>query len=207
MFSGIGDVAEDIAGAIAFLLPGFLAIAAYEATSPSIARSRSVWQWTMWSLTVSLLLFAALNGLYKLADWPRQATDPEFYSVLFGVALAGGYLAGRASATQRARELLRPFKFLQPRWIWYEVVQEPNKGLVVHLVDGTVLYGYPAKFTDDSREDVREVLLTDAHLLIRQADGTDVWERFESTDGVLVESPQVRFIQLLAEDMPSNGEA
>lgn len=200
MFSAIGDVADDIAGAIAFLLPGFLAISTYEATSPTIARNRSVWQWTMWSLTVSLLLVAGLNGVYKLADWPRRATDPEFYSALFGVALTGGYLVGRASGTQYARKLLQPLKLLQPRWIWYEVVQERNRGLVVHLIDGTVLYGYPIKFTDDSREDVREVLLTNAYRLMPRSEGPDVWEKFKSTEGVLVESPQIRFMQLLTED-------
>ena len=70
----------------------------------------------------------------------------------------------------------------------------------MHLIDGTVLYGYPIKFTDDSREDVREVLLTNAYRLMPRSEGPDVWEKFKSTEGVLVESPQIRFMQLLTED-------
>ncbi len=74
----------------------------------------------MWSLTVSLLMVAVMNGLYKELDWPRRPTDPQFYGVLFGIALVGGYALGRASGTGAARSIAKKLKVLQPRWIWFE---------------------------------------------------------------------------------------
>src|SRR5438132_3058143 len=198
MFESLGHTAESLAGAVGFLLPGFLAISSYEATSPSIARNRSVWHWTMWSLTVSLLLVAVIHRIYKEFGWPRETTDPEFYGALIGVAIVGGYACGRVSAFSPVRQLVRRSRFLQPRWIWFEVMREPERYIIVHLRDGTVLYGYPRKCTDDSREDTREVFLTDAHILVKSRHGSDVWMRFPDTDGVLVESPDNQFVQLLA---------
>jgi hypothetical protein len=203
MFEALGDVTKDVAGAIAFLLPGFLAISAFEATSPSVARSHSVWQWTLSSLVVSLSLGAVLNGVYRMPDWPREATDPQFYGPLFGIALAGGFSLGRFSATDRARKLIKPLGLLQPRWIWYEVMHEKDRYVIVHLVDGTVLYGYPGKFTDDAREETKEIFLTDVYMLIDPAKDQGAWQKFQETEGVLVESPQIRYVQLV-EAMKSN---
>jgi hypothetical protein len=200
-----GDTAENIAGAIAFLLPGFLAISTFEAFSPSVARNRSVWSWTMWSLTVSLLMLAAANGLYKELDWPRKPTDPQFYGPLFGIALVGGYVLGRASGTLAAGEVAKKLKILQPRWIWFEVVSAPERYVIVHLIDGTVLYGYPKKYTDDSREETREMLLTNVCLLVQGENGErDRWEPYPNTEGILIESPQVKFVQLLTEERPTD---
>jgi len=197
MFEALGDVPQDVAGAIAFLLPGFLAISAFEAASPSIAKSRRIWQWTLSSLVVSLLLAAAMNAMYGAVDWPHKATDPEFYTGLFVVGWTGGFSLGKLSATERARRLARRLGLLQPRWIWYEVMREESRYVIVHLVDDTVLYGYPRKFTDDAREDTREIFLTDAYMLINPAHGPQRWQRFPETEGVLVESPQIRYVQLV----------
>jgi hypothetical protein len=205
VFADLGDTAASIAAAIAFLVPGFLAISTFEAFSPTIARDRSQWHWTMWSLTVSLILAAGLSGVYKELEWPRNAKDPEFYLGLFTVAVLGGILAGWLSRWELVRRLAKNLGLLQPRWIWFETLREPDRYVTVHLLDGSVIYGYPSKFTDDSREDVREVYLTEAQMLIKGESGQeDRWEKFPSTDGVLIESPRIRFIRLMAAERPSS---
>jgi len=203
MFAALGDTGESITAAIAFLLPGFLAISTYEAFSPSIARDRSIWHWTMWSLIVSLVLVAAMHGLYWSLGLPRDTTDPEFYIGLFAVAIVGGYGTGRLTATSTARDVASRLKMLQPRWIWFEVMSKPGRYVVVHLTDGSVLYGFPIKYTDDSREDVKEILLASPSLLIKGEDGEpDKWEPYPNTEGVLLESTQIKLIQLLEDERP-----
>lgn len=205
MFADLGETAETVAAAIAFLVPGFLAISTFEAFSPTIARNRSQWHWTMWSLTVSLILAAGLSGVYKELEWPRNAKDPEFYGGLFAVAILGGFLLGWLSRWELVQSLAKILGLLQPRWIWFKTLRKQYRYVTVHLVDGSEIYGYPADFTDDSREDVREVYLTDPWLLIRGGPGEeDRWVAFPSTEGVLIESPQIRFIRLMAEDRPSS---
>ncbi len=45
-----------------------------------------------------------------------------------------------------------------PPWVWVEVLS-PRSYAVLHLDDGTVLYGYPRRYTDDPRETLRELYL------------------------------------------------
>ena len=162
----------------------------------------------MRSLVVSLPLFAAFSGAYDKLDWPNDPTDPEFYFGLFGGAFVGGYGVGMLSLTNGARDLLRRMRISDPRRTWVDVVGRPDSYIIVHLKDGTVLYGYPSNFTDDPREQVREIFLTEARRL-RQKDDSDpgAWEEFPSTEGVLIESTRINLIQLVArkEDGPDTA--
>lgn len=110
-------------------------------------------------------------------------------------------MAGRLSGTNRARDLTRQLKLIQPRWIWLKVVSKHDRYVIVHLIDGSVIYGYPSEFTDDSREETREMLLTYPHFLVKDPDGgADTWESYPNTEAVLIESSQVKLIQLLTPD-------
>ena len=155
----------------------------------------------MWSLAVSLPLFAAFTGLYDVAGWPNDPVDPEFYFGLFGSAFLGGFVCGRASTYPRFRDVQRRVGLSDPHSTWVDVMGQRDFYIIVHLRDGTVLFGYPSAFTDDPRKENKEVFLTEAARL-RRRDDTDPgeWSAFPSTEGVLVDASTIAFIQLISKE-------
>ena len=202
MFAGFGPEVQNLASAITLLLPGFLAVSLFELSNRDIARDRQPLQWVMWSLTYSVLLFAALHALYAWANWPRDPLDPEFYAGLIAIGLLAGYLSGRAAGSRHGRKLTRKLKLLLPAWIWVEVFTL-EQWVVVHLTDGTILYGYPRRYTDDPRETVREIYLESPHILADFGDEKRFMPYPES-EGVLIDSQRIALIQVLAPKEPSS---
>ncbi|MHB8683106.1 MAG: DUF6338 family protein [Dehalococcoidia bacterium] len=171
MFTDLPLATRDLASAITLLLPGFVAVSLFEITNPAIARDRQALQWVMWSLVVSLLLFAAVHGLYALVDWPRSPLDPQFYVGLLLSAILVGYGTGRSAGTERGRHITQQLRILLPPWVWVAVLTQ-RRWVVVHLTDGTILYGYPQRFTDDPREHTRELYLEEPSILSVSEQGT-----------------------------------
>lgn len=207
MFGDFGLAVQDLASAVTLLLPGFVAVSLFEITNPGIARDRQPLQWVMWSLAVSMLLFAGIHGVYSIADWPRHPLDPEFYVGLLAAATLIGYVTGRSAGSVRGRNLTRSLRILLPPWVWVEVLSE-RRWVVVHLMDGTILYGYPRRYTDDPREATRELYLEQPSIL--SISGQDIrYRRLPEADGVLIDSTQIQFIEVMqgatpgAEDPPS----
>ncbi len=199
MLESLAPDVKNIATLVVLLLPGFLFISTFQAVNIAFARHRSAWEWTMRSLVVSLPIFAMFSAAYDRLGWPGEPTDPEFYLGLFGGAFVAGYAAGIGTGTQTARDLQRKLGFSDPRTIWADVIGQPGSYVIVHLKDGSVIFGYPSSFTNDPREDTREVFLREAARLRRHDDAdSGVWEAFSDTDGVLVESSEISFIQLVA---------
>jgi hypothetical protein len=197
MFQGLGLAVQDVATVVVLFLPGFVAVSLFEFTNPQIARQRPALQWTLWSLATSLVLFAGTHGVFRTADWPRDALDPEFYLALLGIAAIGGYAVGRSAGSDRGRQLTKSLKILLPPWVWVEVLSS-RAYAVLHLDDGTVLFGYPRRYTDDPKEQVREVYLEQPMILARDLDsGEDKYVPLPEADGVLVESSKIRFIEML----------
>ncbi len=149
----------------------------------------------MWSLAYSVLLYAAMHALYAWATWPHDPLDPQFYGGLIGAALLSGYLAGRAAGSQRGREITRSLGILLPPWVWVEVLAQ-RSWLVIHLTDGTTLYGYPRRFTDDPRESVREIYLEQPQIEVDR-EGAKQFVPLPETAGVLVDSTQIRMIEVM----------
>ena len=154
----------------------------------------------MRSLVLSLPLFALFSGLYDLFDWSNEPTEASFYLGLFGGAIVTGYVVGGITSNRLVRRLFRRAGVNDPQRTWVDVMAQPDSYIIVHLLDGKVLYGYPSSFTDDPRESVREIYLTNAAILRRKDDkDPGEWEAFGGTEGVLVESPQIRLIQLVSQ--------
>ena len=151
----------------------------------------------MHSLILGLPLFAVFHGLYDIANLKNKTTDPGFYLGLFCGALIIGYVLGRLSRLPLAKSFQQKLGFSDPKTSWADVMGQPEAYVIVHLNDKTVLYGYPNVFTDDPREEVRELYLIDAHVLTDDGSGGEAFARFEGTEGILVESSQIKLIQLV----------
>jgi hypothetical protein len=175
VFDSLPSSVRDVSAAITFLLPGFLAVSLFEVTNPSLARDRLPLQWTMWSLATSLLLYSAAYGLYSWFDWPRAPLDYEFFVPRILGSIAIGWTLGWLAGSERGRGLTRRLKLFIRAWVWVEVMSEAvtvsvggrtrkeARWVVIHLKDGTRLYGYPRRYTDDRREEVRELYITEPH--------------------------------------------
>ena len=199
MFESLGLAVQDVATVVVLFLPGFVAVSLFEITNPQIARHRPALQWGLWSLAASLVLFAGTHGIFRLADWPRDALDPEFYLVLLATAGIVGYGLGRLTGSQRGRRITKFFKILLPPWVWVQILSS-ERYVVVHLNDGTVLFGYPRRYTDDPREQIREVYLEQPMVLARDPEsGEEHYVSLPEAEGVLVESSKIQFIEVLPE--------
>lgn len=197
MFESLGLPVQDVATVVVLFLPGFIAVSLFELTTPQIARDRPALLWGLWSLAASLILFPAAHGIFRLADWPRDALDPEFYLTLLAVGATLGYGTGRIVGTERGQQITKLLKILIPPWVWVEILSSRSY-LVVHLNDGTVLYGYPRRYTDDRREQVREVYLEQPMLLTRDPDsGQERYVPLPEAQGILIESSNIQFIEVL----------
>ena len=197
MFESLGLVVQDVATVVVLFLPGFVAVSLFEITNPQIARHRPAIQWGLWSLATSLVLFSAIHGIFRVAGWPRDALDPEFYLTLLGMAGAVGYGLGRAAGSDRGRRVTKLLRILLPPWVWVEVLSSRSYA-VIHLDDGTVLFGYPRRYTDDPREQVREVYLEEPMVLVQDAEsGEERYVPLPEVEGVLVESSKIQFIEML----------
>jgi hypothetical protein len=194
VFSSFGLPVKDLASAITLLLPGFVAVSLFEAANPGLARHRQTMQWVMWSLTVSLLFYAAAHAAFVQLCWPHDPLDPEFYSSLLAASSIFGYVAGRLAGSEVGRDLTRRAGILIPPWVWVETMSS-RRWVVVHLKSKAILYGYPRRFTDDPRENVRELYITNAMIL----SGEDYprFKPFAETDGVLICSSEIEFVQFL----------
>lgn len=157
----------------------------------------------MWSLVFSLLLFAAVHSVYRWAEWPRDPLDPQFYAGLLAVAALVGYLTGRAAGSPWGRWLTRRLRILLPPWVWVEVMTT-RQWVVVHLLDGTKLWGYPRRFTDDSRERTKELYLEHPHILSEGGE-SGAYLPFPQADGVLIDSSQIQFIEFLVPPPPTEA--
>jgi hypothetical protein len=178
-------------------------ISLFEVTNPAISRDRQPLQLSLWSLALGLVLFAGVHRVYAWADWPRNPLDPQFYAGLLVIAALGGYTTGRTAGSNSGREWAHRLRFLVSSWVWVEVMRSrPSASrtgvryVVVHLLDGTKLYGYPRYFTDDPRETVREVYLEQPHVFGGEA-GKEAYLPLPRAAGVLIESSQVQFIEFL----------
>lgn len=200
MFDSLGLAVQDVAAVVTLVLPGFIAVSLFELTTPQIARDRPALLWTLWSLAASLILYPATHAFFRLAGWPRDALDPEFYLSLLAIAAALGYVAGRLVGSERGRRLTRLAKILLPGAVWVEVLSMRNY-VVIHLNDGTLLFGYPRRYTDDPTDSVREVYLEQPMLLTLDPEsGEKKYAPLPEADGVLVDSSRIHFIEVLRAD-------
>ena len=201
MPQGLGlAVTRDLATIVALFLPGFIAVSLFGLTNRQIARNRPALQWALWSLAVSLVLVAPTHAVFGILGWPRSALDPQFYLALLALAIFMGYSAGRLAGTERGRRVTTRLHILLSPWTWVQVLSS-RRSVVVHLNDGTVLYGYPRHYTDDPREEIRELYSTQPMVLTEDAEtGDEQFILLPETEGVLIESSQIRFIQLLQEE-------
>ena len=102
----------------------------------------------------------------------------------------------------RGTHLLR---ILLPPWVWVEVMTM-RRWVVVHLADGTILYGYPRRYTDDPRERTRELYLEHPQVL-SSVDGNKQYVPFPEAAGVLVESSQIQYIEVTENSDPPERSA
>ena len=199
MFQPLGTAAKDLATVVVLFLPGFIAVSLFEASNPQLTRIRPSLQWALWSLAVSLVLYAAVFGIYSSFNWPLNALDARLYLPLMVLAAVLGYGCGRLAGTEVGRRLARFFRVFVPPWVWVDVMLSRHH-IIVHLQDGTRISGYPRRFTDDPTQDVREVYLEYPYILIEtEESGPGEWRAFPQTEGVLIASPQIKFIQVLEE--------
>ena len=197
MLESLGLAVQDVATVVVLFLPGFIAVSLFELTTPQIARDRPALLWALWSLAASLFLFSAVHGVFRVADWPREPLDPQFHLSLLTVGGVLGYAAGRLAGTETGRKITKRLKVLIPPWVWVEVLASRNY-VVVHLTDGTRLFGYPRRYTDDPREQVREVYLEQPMVLaLDPQSGQEEYVPLPQAQGLLVDSTKIQFIQVL----------
>lgn len=197
MFDSLGLAVQDVATVVALFLPGFISVSLFQLTTPQIARDRPALLWGLWSLAASLVLFPAVHGVFRLADWPRDALDPEFYLTLLAAAAVLGYGGGRLAGSARGQRITQFLRILISPWVWVEVLSSRSY-IVIHLNDGTVLYGYPRRYTDDPREAVREVYIEQPMLLATDAEtGKEKYVSLPEALGILVDSSKIQFIEIL----------
>jgi len=121
---------------------------------------------------------------------------------LLGAAALIGYSLGRLAGSKTGGQITRSLKILLPPWVWVEVLST-RAYVVIHPIDGTVLYGYPRRYTDDPKESVREIYLEQPMLLSRDpASGEERYVTLPEADGVLIESSKIQFIEVLRADSP-----
>jgi hypothetical protein len=142
VFDQFGVAVQDLGAAISLLLPGFIFVWLFDLTSKSTPRDRPDIQSVMLSLSVSLIIYAAVHAFYKWMSWPRDPLDPEFYIGLLLTAASLGYASGRSLGFPVVREALSRAGVLIEPQPWVQALAS-QRWIIIHLTDGTILYGYP----------------------------------------------------------------
>jgi hypothetical protein len=105
----------------------------------------------MLSLALSLVIYAVIHWLYSQLAFPRDPLDPEFFIGLFLASALVGYAAGRGLGSEFGRAWMGRLQILIPPEPWVQVLSA-KKWVVVHLTDGTVLYGFPFLYSDQPKD-------------------------------------------------------
>ncbi|MFA7248538.1 MAG: DUF6338 family protein [Dehalococcoidia bacterium] len=203
MLSEVSALAKDLAAVATFLLPGFLCLALFDLANRRIARQRPDLTWILWSLTISLLIVPLTANVFARLGRSHDTLDPTFYLATIVFAAVTGYLGGRLAGAGFGRGFAHWLGLVLPVWVWIEVFAEA-RWVIVHMTDGTQLYGFPRRFTDDPREATKELYLTFPSVLTN----TDCGEEFvalDRTEGVLVDSTRIAYIQVISPAEPSTG--
>jgi hypothetical protein len=139
--------------------------------------------------------------------WPRELLDYEFYVPLILGSIVIGWSFGRLAATRKGRSLTKGLKLFIRAWVWVEVLsdrvkvktseklEEQARYVVVYMKDGPTLFGYPFRYTDDRREEVREIYLTEVQRMNAE---TKKFEPIPNVVGLLVASDRISHITFLA---------
>ena len=195
MFDQFGVAVQDLSAAISLLLPGFIFVRLFDLANRSTRRDRPDLQSVMLSLVISLCIYALVRPIYGVLNLPRQPLDPEFYVGLFLSALILGYFSGRLLGLDVARNLMLLSGILIPPRSWVQALSS-NKWVVVHLTDGTVLYGSPLEYSDSPSDTNRVLFLAEPQILSDSPDGA-TYEPLSDALGILLETNRISFIEIV----------
>lgn len=166
---------SDLAQAIIFLIPGFLAVEFKNFLTPT--RRRSDFERLVESVVLSLAAFVVTYGvLLSISRAARIAfpntRDPAFIAPDWIIALALGYSWARvlrSSTFSRIVEKLFGVQYTSEPSFWAEVLRSRNAGpyrggwVRVYLDDGTKYIGAVTRFTTDPNQSDKELVLEEVY--------------------------------------------
>jgi hypothetical protein len=196
----VEEVTKEFVLVLAYLLPGFLAAwVFYGLTSHSKpSQFERVVQAVIFTFVIQTLIplcRAALEKIGQLAPMRPWDTAAEglmslVLALVFGVTLA--HFTNTDSIHKRLRRMGFTTRTLHPSE-WYCVLSEKVTFVVLHLVDGRRLYGWPKEWPIEPNRG--QFYITGPCWI--QADGSQI--DLPQLDGILISVNDVRWVEFLKE--------
>jgi hypothetical protein len=193
---------DSVAGAVAFVLPGYLAMELCRLLLR--AKKRDDFERLAYSLFFSLVAYllagSATRAIRQHADWQSSTIvsleNWLFVGLLFVSALLLGYGVARVIAWQRLQEWLRArhLDISEHASVWNEIwhCEEGAPWVIVRMKDGSECYGQLRAYTADPDDARREIWLHPV------ADTADPEQQPEVVPGLSIYVPGDQVISISA---------
>ena len=194
-------LSTDLISLLSFLLPGFVAAAVFFwlTALPKPSGFERVVQALVFTAIVQSLAWLIL----PLMDWSGQIPESESATNALTVFLASviGLISAVAVNHDVVHRVLRWFRMTREnsyRSAWRSTFSSRQEYVVLHMVDGRRLYGWPAEWPNRSDE---------GHFRITEAEWLDGQEQEQGREApaMLISATDVRMVEFVATAATTEG--